>query len=128
MKIGHRMADRCWCQDRCLGLLRLVIRHDRGGWWAVTLTVKVIASGRQARFGESVEFGGHTSGLGRTDPMEDLPGLPQSVLGAGGVARGQRAAAEAGECLGLITGAADLASQLESRPVPTLVRVPVTAH
>jgi hypothetical protein len=38
--------------------------------------------------GEGVEFGGHVSGLSRTDPLEDFQRLPQPVLCLGGAADG----------------------------------------
>ena len=57
--------------------------------------------------GGSVEFGGNAGGLGRADPLEYLQGLPQEDLGLRGVAGGQGAAAQAGQCVRLGPGAGD---------------------
>jgi hypothetical protein len=62
--------------------------------------------------GESVEFGGHVSGLGRTDPLEDFQRLPQPVLCFGGAADGL-CAAQAGQCVSLVPGGADSAGQFQ---------------
>ena len=70
-----------------------------------------------SRLGEGVEFGGNAGGLGCTDPLEDLPRLPQACLRVGGVAGGQGAAAQAGQRMGLIPGTADLAGQVQGLPV-----------
>jgi DNA-binding transcriptional ArsR family regulator len=62
--------------------------------------------------GEGVQFGGQVLGLGRADPLEDLQGLPQQALGPGGLAGGQGAAAQAGQCDRLVPGGADFTGQI----------------
>ena len=85
------------------------------------------SSGRQARSRKSVEPGRHTSGLDRTYLVEELPRFPQHVLGTGGVASGQGAAAKAGQCPGLVPGVADLAGQLKGLPVALFGFTHITA-
>jgi hypothetical protein len=46
-----------------------------------------------------VELGGHVGGLGRADPLEDFQGLPQHLCCLIGLAGGQGAAAQAGQCV-----------------------------
>jgi hypothetical protein len=55
--------------------------------------------------------------------MEDLPRLLQPRLRVGGSARGQGAAARAGQRLCFIQGTADLAGQVQGLPVTSLGRV-----
>jgi hypothetical protein len=74
------------------------------------------------RFGDGVEFGGDTGGLDRADPLENLQGLPQEDLGLRGVARGQGAAAQAGQCVSLGPGAGDGAGLFQGLLVAPLSR------
>lgn len=69
------------------------------------------------RTGERLEFGGNLGGLGRPDPLEELQRLPQHICCLGGVAGGQGAPAQAGQSVGLVPGAADLAGQVQRLPV-----------
>src|SRR5450755_4882033 len=66
-------------------------RRGRGrpGWSPVTLRRKSLPFLSRSRLGEGVEFGGHAGGLGRTDPLEDLPRRPQAGHRVGGAASGQ---------------------------------------
>jgi hypothetical protein len=66
-------------------------------------------------------------GLGRADPLEQLPCLPQQVLGFRAAAGGRGAAAQAGQRLGLIVGAANGAGEVQCLLVTLLSTVKVTA-
>jgi len=72
------------------------------------------------RTGESAEFGANLGGPGRADPLEDLQCLPQSVCRLIGVIGGQNTSAQAGQCVGLVPGAAGLAGQVQGLPVAPL--------
>ena len=79
------------------------------------------------RLSDSVEFGGNAGGLGRADPLEYLQGLPQEGLGLRGVAGGQGAAAQAGQCVSLGQGVSDGAGQFQGLLVASLSLREVTA-
>jgi hypothetical protein len=64
-------------------------------------------------FDQGAQFPGDAGGPGRPYPPEDLHRLPQPVFCLGRTAGGQGAPAQAGHCAGLISGAADLAGQVQ---------------
>ena len=57
----------------------------------------------------SCQLGGNLGGLGRADPLEDLPRLTQRGDRVGGTAAGQGAAAQPSQCVSFVMGAGDLA-------------------
>jgi hypothetical protein len=63
----------------------------------------------------------------RADPLEQLPRLPQQVPGFGAVAGGRGAAAQAGQRLGLIMGAADGTGEVQCLLVTLLGTVKIAA-
>ena len=69
---------------------------------------------------KAVNSRGDVAGLGCADPLEDLQRLPQEDLGLGGVADGQGAAAQAGQCVRLVPGAGDGAGQFQGLLVAPL--------
>jgi len=77
--------------------------------------------------GKSLEFGRNVSGLGCADPLEYLQCLPQEDLGLRGVAAGQGAPAQAGQCVGLVSGAGDRAGQFQGLLVALLSLRELTA-
>jgi hypothetical protein len=79
------------------------------------------------RVGKRAEFGGDVGGLGCPDPLEGLQRPPQHACCLGGVAHGQRAAAQAGLCVSLVPGAGDGAGQVQSLLVALLSLREVTA-
>ena len=70
--------------------------------------------------GEGVKFGEHGWGLGRTDPLEYLVCLPQQRFGLRGSADGNGAAAQAGQCVGLVPGTGHGAGQFQCLLVAVL--------
>ena len=62
---------------------------------------------------QGVQFDGKLSGFGGADPLEDLQRLAQPGFCLGGAAGGQGAPAQAGQCVRLVPGAADLAGQVQ---------------
>lgn len=79
------------------------------------------------RAGEGVEFGEQVRGLGRADQLEYLQCLPQQDPGLDGVAGGQGAAAQAGQCVSLVPGAGDGAGQVQGLLMAPLSLREVTA-
>ena len=65
------------------------------------------------RLDQGAQFPGDAGGLSRPYPPGDLHRLPQPVFRLGGMAGGHGAPAQAGECVGLIPEAADLAGQVQ---------------
>ena len=63
----------------------------------------------RSRTGKGLEFGRNASGFDGSDPLEYLQRLAQVVLGLGGMAGGQGAAAQPGQCVSLVPGAGDSA-------------------
>ena len=72
-------------------------------------------------------FGEQVRGLGCADPLEYLHCLPQQDPGLRGVAGGQGAAAQAGQCVCLVPGAGNSAGQVQGLLVKSLGLRQVTA-
>jgi hypothetical protein len=84
--------------------------HARRGWCLL----------RGFRDGEGVEFGEHGVVVGGADPLEYVVCLPQQGCGVRGLAGADGAAAQVGQCVGLVPGAGDGAGEFQGLLVALL--------